>query len=301
MKPMHRLAPLAGLLAVGLLIAEAPAQAQSNITPTGAGRFYIELRDATLSDALELIFKSAGSPNHIIDESAQQVMIGNFTLTNIAWDSAVRQLANANNFKVSRNETGAYLIEPRQPVVMGSETPGGVPGAVPFAPNTPGGVGAVPPNPFGGRPTGRPFTGARPLLTPRVETLADAQTRPNIGGGGTRPGAADEKKDYKVIIVRHIYAGGLAQLFQNASVVRTEDFVSPGASGGGAGGGAGGGRNRGGGFGGGITGIGGGGGGFGGGGMAGGGFGGGIGGIGGGFGGNTGGTGGGGFGGGFGF
>jgi len=231
----QRSASLCALIAMGFgLACTLPAQAQNSITPTAPGRFYIELKDASLSDALELIFKAADNPSHIIDESAQKVDIGDFTLTNISWDSAVRQLANQNGFKVSRNDSGAYVIEPRVPVAPtdGSTAPGGLP----FAPALPSGPSAVPANPFGGV-----TTGAFEML-PRVATLSNAQTNP-FGGGDTGGGASTEGKVYKIIIVRHIYAGGVAKLFNNSSVISTESFVSPAVTGGAGGAAGGGGRS----------------------------------------------------------
>jgi hypothetical protein len=279
-----------------------PARAQNAVTPGAGGRLsVVELRDTSLADALELIFKAAGNPSHIIDDSAQTVPIPSVTLNNIAWDAAVRNLANLNNFKVSRNETGAWVVEPRVPVapVDGMEAPG---------PDNGFGGPSMPANPFGARPGGpnggraRTRTQAAPSIAPpSIRTEANAQTRGNFGGGGRTTTNPNEGKSYKVIPVLHIYAGGLAQLFQNATVIKTEDFVSPGSLGGSSNGGNGGGNNRGGSSRSGIGGIGGGGGGFGGG--IGGGSGGigGIGGGGGGFGGGGFGGGGGGFGGGFGF
>ena len=236
-----------------------PVQAQV-AAPATTRLSVIELRDASLADALELIFKAAGNPSHIIDESAQSVPIPSVTLNNIAWDAAVRNLANSNNFKVSRNGTGTWVIEPRNPLpaegMMGGE--GG-----PFGPGGPGG------NPFlgGGRPGAAPGAGGRAggrggfggggrggrtLSNQNVRTFSNSQTRGNFGGG--RPAAnPNEGKDYRIIIVRHIYAGGIAQLFQGSTVIATETFVSPGVltGGGGLGGGGLGGGGLGGGLGGG--------------------------------------------------
>ena len=272
------------LLALSGVVASfcASAQAQNTVTPAPGGRLtVVELRDTSLADALEMIFQAAGNPSHIIDEQAQAVLIPSVTLNNIAWDSAVRNLTQLNNFKVSRNPSGTYIIEPRiaQPTGEGL-FPGGAPG-----------------NPF-----------IRNRANGNVRTSANSQTRPNIGGGGSNTTTSKEGKDYKVIVVRHIYAGGLARLFGNASIITTAEFVSPGQgnSGGGNSGGGQNGISGGGNSGGGIGGIGGGssGGGIGGG-SSGGGFGGGS--SGGGFGGggsrggSSGGSSGGGFGGGFGF
>lgn len=111
------------------------------------------------------------------------------------------------------------------------------------------------------------------------------QTAPAFGGGAA--GGADaggEEKTFRILIVKHVYAGGIAALFKEAGLIPTAPFVSPGSRnsggqggrggqgggfGGQQGGGGFGGQQGGGGFGGG--GFGGGGGGFGGGGFGGGG------------------------------
>lgn len=284
-----------------------PAQAQTTPAPTiGTRLSVVELRDVSLADALEMIFVAAGNPSHIIDEQAKFVPSPSVTLTNIAWDAAVRNLTQSTGYKVSRNSSGTYIIEPRVVTPPDGGFPGGgFPGSEGVGGFNPGGPfpGSGPSNPFGrpgasGRGMGRGGRGGG------LRTQANSQTRPNFGGRGTgganNPVNPREGKDYKIIIVRHIYAGGIAQLFMNSQVIATESFVSPGSLGGGGGGGFGGGGGLGGG------GLGGGGGGFGGrggggGGIGGGGFGGGIGGGGGGFGGGGLGGGGGGFGGGLGF
>jgi hypothetical protein len=249
-------------LSGAILPIASPAMAQTTVAPAVSGRLsVVELKDTTLADALEMIFKAAGNPSHIIDESAAQVPIPTITLTNIAWDAAVRNLSNLNNFKVSRNETGAWVVEPRAPVILDGQFPGEE-GGMPFGPmgssQMPSGL---PTNPFGSR--GGSSGRSRTMVSPSIRNSTNFQTLPNTGGGrGGRTGGtttSQEGKDYRIIIVRHIYAGGLAQLFTNSSTIRTEDFVSPGetnSSGGGqggnrGGGGFGGGNRGGGGFGGG--------------------------------------------------
>ena len=266
----HNLWTLAALTGASISCS-VPSQAQSTAPASASGRLsLVELRDASLADALELIFKAAGNPSHIIDESAQLVPIPSVTLNNIEWDAAARNLANLNNFKLYRNpETRVWIVEPRNPVPAdGTMGPDGSPFGAP-----PGSMG----NPFlNGRPGagGRPMGGgARTQSNQSIRTLANSQTRGNFGGGRQAVNP-NEGKDYKIIIVRHIYAGGIAQLFQGGSVIATDAFVSPGVQGGG---GLGGGIGGGGGFGGGGLG-----GGFGGGGLGGGFGGGGLGGFGGG-------------------
>lgn len=223
-----------------------PAHAQ-----TTARFSSIEFKDATLFDSLNMIFQGANVANYSIDPSAKDVQIGTITLQNIAWDSALRNLANQNGFKVSRGADGIYLVEPREPVLQN-----GVPGSTPFGapmvgPGFPGANNGVPSNPFsapGGVFGGPGFTNQSATgFEPALSTQINAQTNPRFGGTGGATGGDDKKP--QLVIVKHIYAGGIAQLFNNSSVIGTAQFVSP-DSGGGQGG-QGGRGGRGGGFGGG--------------------------------------------------
>ncbi len=225
--------------ATGLSLGVAPAHAQT--TP----RFStVEFKDTTLNSALEMIFQAANNPTHTIDPAASQVAIGSITLQNIQWDSALRALANQNNFKVSRGADGSYLVEPREPILQpGAGGLPGAPSAFPGMGRTPGGIGNVPANPFGGAPLDN-GNNTNFELVPSVSIQANAQTVAQPGGTGTSSTAG---KKVILLTVRHIYAGGIAQLFNNSSVIATEPFVSPPSSGGGGGGGSSFGGNRGGG------------------------------------------------------
>lgn len=253
-----------------------------------AARFStVEFKDTTLNDALEMIFQAANNPAHTIDPSAAQVPIGSLTLKNLQWDNALRTIANQNNFKVSRGADGSYLVEPREPVLQDGMDGGGMNGGGMGDPRSfqgrggggrGGFQGGLPSNPFGGRPTTR--GGVSFEVVPPVSTQANAQVTQPFGGGtrGGTTGTPGAKLNF--IVVKHIYVGGIAQLFNNSSTIATEPFVSPGSSSGSGNGGGGGGRGGGfgGGGGGGFGGGGGGGfgvGGFGGGGQGGGGLGGG--------------------------
>lgn len=283
-------------LSGALLSVAIPASAQTTTRWSS-----VEFKDTTLNDALELIFKAANNPAHNIDPSAALVPIGQVTLQNIAWDSALRTLANQNGFKVSRGTDGIYIVEPRAPINPQGGSEGGSFGS---SMRGPGGSMSGPSNPFGA--PGAFGGGFRNQSAPQgdlgVSTQVNAQTAPRFGGGSDA-GSSTNKK-FTPIFVRHVYAGGIALLFQNSSVISTEQFVSPntGSSNGNSGGGGRGGRGGGGGGSGvGVSGFGGGGGGIGGGGgssFGGGGGGGGVGvsGFGGGGGGMSGGGGGGGFG-----
>lgn len=218
------------LVASGLALLPAqPARAQNEIVAAGNGRFYVELRDASLADALELVFKAAGNPSHIIDEAAKSVNLAVLTFTNVQWDGIVRQLATQNNFKVMRNAAGTYIIEPRAPVqTQQNGQPGNaaMPGAI--APAR--GGGGLPANPFSG------FGGMQ--ARPEIRTLTNLQTVPDFGptrAGGAGGDATTEASEYRVIPVQHVWEGAFAQIL-GFDVIGTEEFVSPGGGGGGGGG-----------------------------------------------------------------
>lgn len=222
-------------LSGALLSTSLPARAQT-VTRFSS----VEFKDTTLNDALEMIFKAANNPAHNIDPSAALVPVGQVTLQNIAWDSALRTLANQNGFKVSRGTDGIYIIEPRAPVAPqgGSGSEGGFPFGAPMGRQ--GGPMGVPSNPFGA-PGG--FRNQSTIQAdPALSTQVNAQTAPRIDGGGGDTG--NNTKKFTPIFVKHVYAGGIALLFQNAAIISTEQFVSPdtGSSNGGSGGGSGGGR-----------------------------------------------------------
>ena len=210
------------VLSGALLVASLPARAQT------ATRFStVEFKDTNLNDALEMIFKAANNPAHNIDPSAALVPIGTYSAQSIAWDSALRTLANQNGFKVSRGADGIYLIEPRVAVLQG--TPGSTsPQGGPLnGQGFPGGQPNIPSNPFGAF-GGPGFTNqSAEGTTPGLSTQVNAQTLPpRFGGGGTGAGGRSNNP-FQLVIVRHIYAGGIAQLFSGSSVITTSQFVSP--------------------------------------------------------------------------
>ncbi len=256
-----------------ILAQSAPVLAQNTITPGGNGRFYVELKDATLADALEMMFKASGNPAHIIDEAAKSVRIASVTLPNATADAVIRQLANQNNFLVKKNSAGATVVEPRAPVIPADGM--GMPGAP--VPGMPGGrPGIVPANPFGVSLDDAP----EPVTIANAQFGRGGNNRNRGGNNRNRRNRSEWNKNgrYRLLVVRHTYAGGVARLFANGDVLPTEALIMPesamqsgsGMSGGGSVSGFGGGR------GGGMGGMGGmmgGGGGFGGGGFGGGGIG----------------------------
>lgn len=241
------------------------ARAQTVITPVSNNHYYIELKDVSLADALELIFKAAGNPAHRIDEAAQHYYINSLTMTNVDWYDAVMQLVNSKHFKLTRPDGTTYVVEPPPVTTPPAATPG-APG-MPIAPGMPGAPG-MPPNPFGAS-----LSGDVP-----VDTVSNAQFGGGGRGGGNRgrngrSGGRNNRTDpnsppynidngtYQLLLVNHIYVGGIARLFDVGTVVPTEELIYPESlldSGATSGGGVGGGSS----LGGGISGIGGGGGGM---------------------------------------
>ena len=225
-----------------------------NATPVGTeGHFYIELKDAPLSDALEMIFKAAGAPSFSIDEGAKAINIAPITFQNIEWTRAVRLLANQNGFLLQRDpETAAWNVLPRPTAAAADAITGAI-----TAPGT-----GLPANPFA---TGRrprlngtpPITRANPQAVPGLErTNPFATGGPVMGGtgggrgqqgGNVAPGTPKNPDAvYRLLPVQHVWAGGIARLF-GVQPFSSEDILSPAASGGGAGGRGGGGGNNGGG------------------------------------------------------
>jgi hypothetical protein len=226
---------IAGVCTIGM---GAVAHAQTVITPISNNRYYIELKDVSLSDALELIFKAAGNPDHRIDEAAKHYFISSLTLTNVDWNDAILQLVNSKGFKLTRPNGKTYVINP-PPAPPQQQSPGAFPG-IPGAPG-------MPPNPFG----------ASLDTNSTVDTVASAQfgnrgnnrnnnrNSRNNRSDPNSPPYGIENGTYQLLLVNHIYVGGIARLFDVGTVVPTEQIVFPesvltSGGGGGIGGGSGG-------------------------------------------------------------
>lgn len=233
----NRLWPLS-VLGGALLLAQAgPSLAQNVITPSGNGRFYVELKDASLADAIEMVFKASGNTAYIIDEAAKSVNIGAVNFPGAAADAIVRQLANQNNFKVSKNSAGAFVIEPRAPIIPPSEW--GMPDDMMDTPGiTPrqGAPRGVPANPFG--------VSLEENSQPKTVASAQFGGARNTRNRNTRNSRFNRelnpKGEYSLVVIRHTYAGGVARLFSSGDVIPTELLVYPESalnSGGGMGGG----------------------------------------------------------------
>ncbi len=219
------LRPIATLFAAGAMLASAlqPASAQ---TANTEARVYVELRDASLYDALEMVYRAAGNPSHVIDPSAKAVNIGSATFQNQQWTEIVLKLANQNNFRV-RNQGGTYIVDPRPVPTTGF--PGGFPGAggpPPGFGGPPPGFGGPPPG-FGG-PGGNAFGGITTFgnrsVSPSVTTRVSPQTLPGRRGG---LGGVTTGGEFRLLALQHVYAGGIAFLFEDATVLTTQDFIIP--------------------------------------------------------------------------
>ncbi len=267
-----------------------PAAADAGNQPAGQLRFFVELKDATLADALEMVFKAAGNPAHIIDDSAKGVNISSSTFPNHDWPSIVRQLTSTYNFKFYKNEGGTWVIEPRFPQQFqqgaggefsseesgssggrgGRGGRGGFSGGFSggssgsprggFSGSSPGGSSSSMQSGsgFGGRSNGTPTNPFGGGTRPQVNTFTNRQTLPSFGGGGAAAADSGEEKSFRILTVKHIPARGVAALFKDTETIPTEIFVMPagggqggqGGFGGGQGGGGFGGQGGGGGFGG---------------------------------------------------
>ncbi len=242
---------LTGALLGGILLAPLAAQAQNNVTPAAGGRLaVVDIKDASLKDALDLVFDSAGIKSRSIDASASQIYVPDVVRSNIAWDDLVRSLCLTYNYKFSRNRDGLYIIEPRIPIGLNPDGSNGFPGQEGFPgqggfqgqggfPNQGGfsgrGVTSAPANPFGfgGAPQGNTRNFSNRQMLPEVQTLANSQTNPRAGGrnggrannNGTTP---TEPIKYTIIKVKHVYSGGIAALFADSSTITTDIFVTPG-------------------------------------------------------------------------
>ena len=248
---------LTGALLGGMLLAPLAAQAQDNVPPAAGGRLaVVDIKDASLKDALDLVFDSAGIKSRSIDASASQIYVPDVVRSNIAWDDLVRSLCLTYNYKFSRNRDGLYVIEPRIPIGLnpdgsssgfpgqegfpgqsGFQGQGGFPGQSGFQSQggfSGRGTTSAPANPFGfgGAPQGNTRNFSNRQMLPEVQTLANSQTIPRAGGrnGGraNNNGTPAEPLKYTIIKVKHVYSGGIAALFADSSTITTDIFVTPG-------------------------------------------------------------------------
>jgi hypothetical protein len=220
---------LTGCLTIGILASSSRpglAQSMTKIKPLGQGRFDIMIPATSLGEALETIYKAGGDSSHKVDQIAAEKTVQPMTLRNCDWHSAVRILAEQNGSKMKDKDGICYIsanIPVNQSIANNLLSQGNLITSSPLTPSA----------------TDRWVANERQSMR---STWSFAQTRPQLGSGQN---TSTEGKDYRIIIVRHLYAGGIARLFINGSVIPTDIFVSPGSLGGS--GGRGGGNNRGGG------------------------------------------------------
>lgn len=194
--------PLAAFAAT-TLVGAAPALAQ-NTAPPSSTRFTVDLKDATLRDALELVFQAAGNPSHIIDPAASQVRIGTVSFKDQEWRDIVRILASQNKFRL-RRENGSWIVDPRPDVRA-------------YLPSE----------------LGLPKRDLSVLTTSKadfsVQTLSSAQVGTTTGstnGTLSRPTPVDSTNPWSIIEPVHTYAGAFALFFSGGTVVGTAEFIVP--------------------------------------------------------------------------
>lgn len=200
------------LAAMGLCgMMSGSAQAQE----AGETRLVVDLKDASLDDALNMIFKAVGDPTHSIDPAAKTFNIGTYNnMTDPkAWGDIVRKLPHMENFKFFRDPgDGSWRIELRVVPTANPGFPGGFPGGFPNG--FPG--GGSPGSPSGGAPNITTF-GNRSMSQVR----ASPQIAPRRRTGGVVGG------NFYIIQTEHVYAGGIASLFEDATILTTSDFLLP--------------------------------------------------------------------------
>lgn len=203
-------------------VQSASAQDSSSSSST---RFSVDLKDATLRDALELVFQAAGNPPHVIDPAANQVRIGSVSFKNQEWRDIVRTLANLNKFRF-RRESGTWIIDPRS-------SASGAQRNRPFSTTT---ASSFQMRDFAAEPNN---AGVKADFS--VETRSSRQTGGQGGqggqGGGTgttqsleKPLAVDSNNPWSIIEPVHIYAGAIALFFEGGTVATTESFIVPSAA-----------------------------------------------------------------------
>lgn len=215
-------AALTALAGTSVLNGVQSASAQEASSST---RFSVDLKDATLRDALELVFQAAGNPPHVIDPAASQVRIGSVSFKDQEWRDIVRTLANLNKFRF-RRESGSWIIDPRS-AARTSRT---------FSSTTA--------SSFQMRDFTAKLRTAAAKTDFSVETRSSRQAGGNQGGGGgggagggggsnqslDKPAPVDSNNPWTIIEPLHIYAGAIALFFESGTVATTEAFIVPGVA-----------------------------------------------------------------------
>lgn len=200
---IKRSAVAASLAMAGLWSAAShPVQAQEAAVE-GQARLVVDLRDATLDDALNMIFKAVGNPTHSIDPAAKTFNIGTYhNQEPKAWNDIVRTLANMGNFSMRRDPgDGSWRIELRAAPTTAPGFSSGLPD---------GGINGMPSN----------------ITTFGNRTMSSVRVSPQIAPR-RRTGTATSGGTFQIIPTEHVYAGAIALLFVGGDVLPTLDFVLP--------------------------------------------------------------------------
>jgi hypothetical protein len=202
------------LAAMGLCgMASNPVQAQE----AGETRLVVDLKDASLDDALNMIFKAVGDPTHSIDPAAKTFNIGTYSNMDSpkAWGDIVRKLPHMENFKFFRDPgDGSWRVELRVVPTANPGFPGGFPGGFPNG------------FPGGGSPSGSPSGMSPNITTFGNRSMSEVRVSPQIAPTRRRTGNT-VGGDFHIIQTEHVYAGGIAAMFAGATILTTSDFLLP--------------------------------------------------------------------------
>jgi len=109
--------PLVVLLMLALALAATPQPAPA---PPSVS---LQLRDAEISNALEMLFKDSGKDYTIESGVSGRVSL---SLTDAPWEKALRSLLDSARLTYTRDDSGIYAIKPRsaeQPVIQSVPAP----------------------------------------------------------------------------------------------------------------------------------------------------------------------------------
>ena len=180
--------------------AEAQAAARAKTTASSA-RFSVDIKDATLMDALELVFMAANERSYSIDAAAKSVRVGTLSFKDQPWRDIVRTLTSLNKFRFARTN-GVWVVEPRASNVSGNAIYG---------------------------------TSTRDSAKQSdfsVETRGSAQQQPTGGTTGSLPipTAVDSNSPWTIIEPQHTYSGAIALFFRGGVVITTQEIIVPSAA-----------------------------------------------------------------------
>ena len=194
--------------------AQNPVQAQAAAgtqSTASAARFSVDIKDATLMDALQLVFMAANERSYSIDAAAKSVRVGTLSFKDQPWRDIVRTLTSLNKFRFARLN-GVWVVEPRPNAASASAS---------FDTSTRSNAKQ---NDFS------------------VATRGNAQfgTSSGSGSGGSTsgtsvtvlpaPAVVQSDSPWTIIEPNHTYAGFFGFLFQGAVVIATAETIYPSRS-----------------------------------------------------------------------